>query len=214
MLNIKVPAYCSLGFFLSQLFHFFIFYNQKSDTIMGFPHYNLPMRYALNASFLLLFVSFMILLLGYNRFSDCPSIFIVLVIFPLILSQIFGRSLIKFGFEASFCLIVFLSLLLEKYYGNTLIDSVEVEKIKFLYTELWEILKISVTVCVFWLGTVGVTFAVQFLNRYFEKSPSMTQYQMFRYGVMFVYSIFGTAIFFYYPLFSKIAYLRNILLKH
>jgi uncharacterized membrane protein len=111
-------------------------------------------------------------------------------------------------------MIVFLSLLFEKSYGSSIIGPLTSDRAPFFYNELWEILKVSVTVCIFYLGTVGVAFAVQFLkDQYFKDNPAMMQLQMFRYGVMFIYSALGIGILFYYPLFSKMIYIRNLLLK-
>lgn len=208
--------YCSIGFFLSQLLHSLIFYAQNSGTIIGFPHYNLPVLYAIRFSLVLFFLSLIILTLARVKISSSPAVFLFLIIPLILISQIFGRSLIKFGFESAFCFIVFLSLLLKKHYGDITVSSLNIEKAKFFYNELWETLKLSVTICIFWLGTVGVAFAVQFLNNvYFnyKENPAMSQYQMFRYGIMFVYSVLGIVLLFYYPLFSKIFYLRNLLLR-
>lgn len=139
--------------------------------------------------------------------------FVLAGILTMLMSQILGRSLIKFGFEAALALVVLVSLVL-RYAYRGLPDVGDVERLKFIYTEQWEILKISVPIVLFYLGTVGVTFAVQFLReQYFKGNEAMIQLQMFRYGVLFIYSIFGVVFLIYAPLIRRILILRAILLR-
>ncbi len=209
---IKYYLYLAFGFSLSQFFHVLIFYEVKGETIIAFPQWELPLRYAFIFSLVVGILVFLILKIGGQTVFEKFPLFPVIVIISLLISQIFGRSLIKFGFESVYWLIIFLSFLLEKRYNVSNWLSSGRDLLSFEYNELFGLFNLAVTFSLFWLGTAGIGFSTALKKEYFQPSgPAMMQYQMLRYGALFVYSAFGIGWLIFYPLLSKLHFAKKML---
>lgn len=210
----KYSFYLAAGFSLSQLFHTLAFSQVKWATIVAFPQFALPLRYAFIFSLTIGVLVFLTLKIGGRRIFEKLSLFLSVVIISLLISQIFGRSFIKFGFESLFWFIVFLSFHLDKNYSIEVLKTKDIDFLNFRYNELWGFLNLAVTISLLWLGAAVSIFGLGvFWERYFRaREPIIVEYQMLRCGILFVYSMLGIGWFIFQPLLSKLYFIKQVTL--
>ncbi len=210
----KYSLYLAVGFSLSQLFHTLAFYQVKWATVIAFPQFALPLRYTFIFSLTIGVVVFLILKIGRRAIFDKLPFFLTVAIISLLISQIFSRSLIKLGFESLFWLIILLSFRLDKNYNLDTLKNNNLNLLNLRYNELWGFLNLAITISLLWLGTAVAIFGLGVLwERYFRaREPVVIEYQMLRCGILFVYSMLGIGRFIFYPLLSKLYFIKQNIL--
>lgn len=203
--------YAGLLFAMSQALHARIFLRVGAHHLMGFPSLEISPARALGFALPLGLAAFVLTRVSAlpRRRSDLPWV-IASCFSVVLLSQVLGRSLIKFVFEFSGCLVLVGDSVLRRHFsfGSRITESVA----DVAHRELWDLLKLSVTIGLFYAGTLGLGFAVQFLRElYFSGDELMTQFQMHRYGVMFLAVFIGFTGFVVRRIVVELAAVRTVL---
>lgn len=210
---LKYGIYLAVGFSLSQFFHTLVFYQVGRVTVTAFPHFQLPLGYAFLFSLIIGILIFIILVIGKEVIFGKLSLFAVISLLFLLISQVFSRSLIKFGFESVFLFVVFSSLLLEKFYDIGILKISNKKILDFNYSELLGLFNLSLCLSLFWLVGAALGFRAAVRREYIEfEGQLMIQWQMLRYGILLVYSLFGIGWLILYPLLSKLNQIKETVL--
>ena len=215
-------SYVSAGFLLSQLLHSLVFQKSGHGKVWSF-FFTVRIKTSYKLALLPFFVSFSTCaFICFTKFSLGAAA--ILLLCALSLSQLTGRSLIKFFFEWSFCAILVIHFLFKKYYISLDVASLSIENLTFLYNDVQKVFDHSWSAYILYISIVGVRFAVDFLTAYFpikdekgDKEPNidkkvLSQYEMFRYGILFLYAAIGGLYFVLYDEFQFIAKLRDLIL--
>ena len=121
-------------------------------------------------------------------------------------------------------MVLIISLIFNQHYLALDLNLLGTEKLKFLYDDISKLFDQSFNAFFFYVGVAGVNFAVDFLKSYFpgkEKdgvnktdinSNLLSQYQMFRYCILFLYAAIGGLYFILYCEFELLIKVRDIYL--
>jgi len=205
--RIKTAFYISLGFLLNQGFHTIAYWKIGAISIAGFYGLIIPIYLAFIFSALIFIFSFIIVLIFFNRICTKPYRIFYLLLFFGIISQIFGQGIMKASFDTLLIAIFFLNFVVENYYSSLDISHSDPKVLALLHTEISTLLRISITLFIFIWSAMGITFSVQFLQKYYE-SP-LRPYIMIWYGVMIIYLgfCFGKSISYFF--YKKMVIVRN-----
>lgn len=205
--KLKISFLISFGFFLNQLLHTFVYW--RGGTVSGFPNLVFNVNLSLCFSLIILGVSFLLIYLLLNWIKVKPYRIFFLFLFLQGVSQIFSIGLIKAGFEILIVTIIFWSLLIERNYPLDTKQNINSQVSSLIHSELSSLLRISISLFIFLFSVIGVSFAVQFLQKYYETQffPRI----IFWYGIMTIYVGVLFFIFIIYCLYRKIVNTRKVL---
>jgi|GEM_PF-3739770 len=208
--NLKYILFLTIGFAVSQFFHTLVFWRTYGNEAPLYRFLNPYFPAYQGFIYLVYLVLVALAMLGFLFiFIEKPHEFFILTIPLLLISQIGGRSLYKLVFETSYILIVFFSMTFIKAYSLKKLESLKGDRIRFMYKELWNLLGITNTWSIFWLGTAGVVFASAVITKYFAMSETLTQHQTWRFFASLLYSGFGILVLIYWPLIKRIRLIRQ-----
>ena len=206
----KIPLFVSLGLLLNQLFHTLAYYQSDTSYVFGFPDWKIPIFLAFVFSaliFIISIISIVVFLRFVKKLSIKPHQILYILFILGLISQTFSRGLMKAGFDGLLISIIYLNLIIEKTYASDDASNVGQKVLALLHSELSSLLGVSVGVFIFVWSVMGISFAVQFLQIYYE-SPLRFGIMVW-YGIMILYLGLCFILFVSYVLFNKMIAIRN-----
>lgn len=207
--RIIYSLWISFGFLLNQFFHAFAY--REGNAVTGFPSIRISFTLAIILSFVLFFLGFLLFWGFYRKISDKPVLIIIPFLILEIVAQIFSVSIIKFGFESVIVIILFFRIQIEKNYSLNSIEKKDPRIISIIHNEVLSFLRISVSIFIFMFSVIGISLAVQFLQKYY--GVHFFSRIMLWYGILTLYSVIGFLLLISYYLYNKMVAIRDILEK-
>lgn len=201
--------YFSFGLALSQFFHTLKFQMAMFPEIRGFPDYPVPPKIAFIETPFLLLGSSIVGLAILSPMKKRPfSVFVYFLCFEL-LSQAIGRGLIKFGLDLFLAVILCGYFVIENRYRHLFDQHTVSNYFKLMHSELTTLFQTSISISIFFVSVLGISFATSFLTQYYKENSRLIQGFMFWYGAMVIYIGIGFALFWSKNLYDKFTYARN-----
>ena len=197
--------YMVAGVWSVHLLHIARFRLVKWDTISAFPDYQISIRVSLWLSLLLLPILAVAMILIHRYKHLCVFIICFLVI--ELASQSIGRSLIKFVTDIGIWGVISGSFVLRGLYGKECVDETNEATLKILHSEILGILRITVNVCLFVIGTLGITVASRLISQYFGEE--LGQGTAWCYIGSILYLSLGMVCFIIVPLYNSMVRVRR-----
>jgi len=197
--------YLVLGMWGAHLLHIARFRLVGWSHISAFPDYLISLEAAFWWSFLL----FPILTGGVIILHRHPRLLLVVGVFTVTetVSQIFGRSMMKLVIDIGLWSIIVWNHIIVKFYGREVVEHATHKELPILHSEVLTILKITVQICMFIVGTLGITVASQVLSRYF--SGELGQGTAWCYVSSMLYLALGMICLLIVPLFKSLFIARG-----
>lgn len=135
------------------------------SAISAFPDHRITLRLAFWLGLLLLPLLAGVIVLIQRH----PRLLAVIAGFAIteVSSQLLGRSLVKFVIDSGLWSTAVGNHIVQRWYGSHVVEGAGNGLLPTLHSEVLGILRIAVNVCLFVIGTLGITVASQILSRYF-----------------------------------------------
>jgi hypothetical protein len=197
--------YLVLGVWGAHLLHIARFRLVRWSHISAFPDY----RISLEAAFWWSFLLFPILTGAAIILHRRPRLLFVIAFFTVteMVSQTFGRSMMKLVIDIGLWSIIVWNHIIVKFYGREVVGHVTRKELPIFHSEVLTILKITVQICMFIIGTLGITVASQVLSRYF--SGELGQGTAWCYVSSMLYLALGMICLLIVPLFKSLLIARE-----
>jgi hypothetical protein len=206
--RIKLSSWIAVGFGLNQFLHTLAYSAGKGVT--GFPNTVILIKVAYLLALILFLLTGLLFVIFFKALSKKPALTFGIFILLEICSQICSSSILKGGFEMLMAVVIYTVLIVERYYDEETIQSLEKEALRLIHGELTTLFRVSVSSLIFVIGVLGISFAVQFLQKYYN-TPFFHSLMVW-YGIMTVYTATGILFFVNYRLFSRMICVREILI--
>lgn len=198
-------AYLVCGLWAVHMLHVARFMLVGWDRISAFPDWQITLPVALRLGFLLIPLAGAAILL--LRRWPRPSLYIVVMIGFELSSQTLGRSMFKLVGDGGIWGTVLLGAAIRANYSVRVARALPDSQIEAFRSECIDILRMTVTVCLFVIGTLGLAVTSNLISRYFDE-PLGQGTAWVHVGTMLYLSL-GMACFLIAPLFRAVVAARS-----
>lgn len=203
-LTLGSTIFVALGLWLSHASHVGRFVMADRDSIYAFPDWKISLA---NASFWSLAIVVAALGGGYCFYKQPRvGVAIAIAVVCFLISQSIGRSFYKALIDIGIWLTVLACCANAVIYDNSP-QARTSESLRMLHSELLGVLRIWVNVCLFTLGTIGISVVSNVVARYFDSD--LGQSTAWAYFLTLAYLAMGMMIFIVSPLFRRIVRVRR-----
>jgi len=194
-----------VGVWATHLLHLFRFWKVDWSHISALPDYRISITLSFWLGFLLIpILAATVAVL--DRFRVL-WVFVLCFLTTEVVSQVLGRSLIKFVIDVGLWCTVAGNHIVRRLYGKAVVDKTSPKALPVLHSESLGVLGSTATVCMFVIGTLGVTVASNFLSRYF--AGELGQGTAWFYVGSIIYLAFGMYSLLIVPLFKTVIRVRE-----
>jgi small-conductance mechanosensitive channel len=197
--------YLVVGVWGVHLLHLARFFLVKWTAISAFPDYEIGLRTSLSLSLLLLPLSIATMFL-INRYRHV-WVFILCFLVTELASQSIGRSLIKFVIDIGIWGIIAGNFVVSHLYSRAQTGSATETTLKILHSEILGILRTTVNVCLFAIGTLGITVVSRLITQYFDEELGQGTAWCYIGGVLYI--SLGMVYFLIIPLYNSMVKVRE-----
>ncbi len=204
-LNWKTLLYFVIGIWVVHFLHISRFYLVNWNVISAFPNWEIKIICSFYLSFILFPLSLIAIVLF--NLSKKVWIFALCLLITELISQLIGRSLIKLVLDIGIWAIIAGNYFIFHLYDISHNMSGNENTLKIMHSEILGILRTTVSICLFAIGTLGITVVSRLITQYFDNE--LGQGTAWCYIIGLLYISFGMVYFIIIPLYTSMVKVRK-----